>query len=115
MLNLIRDSHRVKSHEEREALSLRQLAKTALLPVSESQREWGISGRTNNRSTSPMLGSSIVLYLYICITLLSVYINQKRIQFERPREKRERKEALASPLILWSVSKEGIGSKVQSQ
>ena len=41
---------------------------------------------------------SIVLYLYIYIALLAVHTNQKRFQCERPREKRERKEALGSPV-----------------
>ena len=44
----------------------------------------------------------IVLYLYIYIALLAVHTNQKRVQCERPREKRtvlrERKEALGSPV-----------------
>ena len=44
----------------------------------------------------------IILYLYIYIALLAVHTDQKRLQCERPREKRavwrERKEALGSPV-----------------
>src|SRR6218665_978079 len=42
--------------------------------------------------------SCIVLYLYIYIALLAVHTNQKRFQCERPREKRELKEAFVSPV-----------------
>jgi len=38
----------------------------------------------------------IVLYLNIYIVLLAVHTNQKCFQCERPREKRDRKEALDS-------------------
>ena len=42
----------------------------------------------------------IVLYIYIYIALLTVHANQKRLQCERPRQKRavlrERKEALGT-------------------
>ena len=44
----------------------------------------------------------IVLYPYIYVALLAVHTNQRRFQYERPREKRavlrELKEALGSPV-----------------
>ena len=40
------------------------------------------------RKTSELMSPSIVLYLYIYIVLRAMHTNQKRLQCDRPREKR---------------------------
>src|SRR6218665_3584876 len=45
----------------------------------------------------------IVLYLYICIALLALHANQKRFQYERPREKRAVCYWLMSMVLLFMI------------